>query len=708
MTIKKLLRGTVAALLCAGTVLSVTPVFAADEAPTPILHYDFENDEGKTVTDKAGENHASLHGGASVKNVSERGSNALYFGGQNGYLEFPKGFFDGMTQLTLSMDIYSEMDSGNFFTVAIGKDTNKYLFLRTRSSEFRYAITKESWTAESDVIASGRLGGTWVNVTLTMSGKSMKLYIDGELTDSQSSLPANIADFGSDVIAYLGKSFYDGDAYFKGYIDNVKVYGKSLSETEVSSVLGIKLSPIKKIYAEDTTTTACSIDKENRTADIYVSKSAGADESGAKLVFSLRKNAKLKSEEDVTVKYGTPTEVIFEVEDNGTVTEEKWTVTAHLAANPVLKGQFADPDIDIFGDTYYLYTTTDGHAGWSGTNFHVFSSKNLVDWTDEGIILDVSKGKDVKWSVGSAWAPSIEEKNGKYYFYFCAKDSSGTSHIGVAVADSPTGPFVAEDEPLMTVAMCKSRGVAMGQAIDPSIFTDDDGTSYMLFGNGNAAIVQLNEDMVSCDLTTLKNYQNVTDFREAITCTKRDGVYHFTWSCDDTGSPNYHVNYGTAKSIYGPIRYRGTVLEKNAELDILGTGHHCMLQIPGEDEYYIAYHRFYTPLGHFTDGTGHHRQTCIDRVTFSDDNIMETITPTHEGVAKRYLSAEAEAADKETEDIAPDTGDSTDTVTEAPDTNADTEAPKKSGCSSSVGSVGLALAATAAAVFSKKKREEEE
>ena len=81
-------------------------------------------------------------------------------------------------------------------------------------------------------------------------------------------------------------------------------------------------------------------------------------------------------------------------------------------ANPVLSGEFADPDIALFGDTYYLYATTDGYPGWSGTKFHVFSSKNLVDFVDEGVILDVA-GDDVTWAVGSAWAATAMQK-GKY------------------------------------------------------------------------------------------------------------------------------------------------------------------------------------------------------------------------------------------------------------------------------------------------------
>lgn len=315
--------------------------------------------------------------------------------------------------------------------------------------------------------------------------------------------------------------------------------------------------------------------------------------------------------------------------------EERYQKPGEGCANPVLPGEFADPDIALFKDTYYLYATTDGYPGWSGTKFHVFSSKNLVDFTDEGVILDVA-GEDVAWAVGSAWAPCIAEKNGKYYFYFCAKDAAGDSHIGVAYAAHPAGPFTAMQEPLITKKMCMERGIMMGQTIDPSVFTDEDGSSYLLFGNGNAAVARLNEDMISLDMSTLANYEGLFDFREAVTVTKRNGTYHFTWSCDDTGSPDYHVNYGTAASIYGPVVYHYTLLKKDEENKILGTGHHCVLHIPDSDEYYIAYHRFYTPLGIFTSGFGFHREICIDKLYFDEKTgLMLPVVPTNKGVAPR-------------------------------------------------------------------------
>lgn len=315
-----------------------------------------------------------------------------------------------------------------------------------------------------------------------------------------------------------------------------------------------------------------------------------------------------------------------------------------IGGNPVLAGEFADPDIHRFGEKYYIYPTTDGYQGWSGWQFHCFSSPDLKDWRDEGLILDVKNDSPVgsenengvpgvPWAIGSAWAPTIGERAGKYYYYFCAKRLDGVSCIGVAVADSPTGPFCAEREPLLTPEICvREAGIRGGQTIDPSVY-EEDGRYYLLFGNGYGAVVELGDDMVSIRPGSMHRYRGTHDLRESIIVIKRGGRYHFTWSCDDTGSENYHINYGVSDSLYGDIDFVGTVLEKRPEACILGTGHHSILHIPETDEYYIAYHRFRTPLGQYKDGFGFHRETCIDRLTFAPDTgLMERVMPTNEGV----------------------------------------------------------------------------
>lgn len=182
--------------------------------------------------------------------------------------------------------------------------------------------------------------------------------------------------------------------------------------------------------------------------------------------------------------------VTYEVTGSDGV-ERTWTVSALEMRSPVLPGLNADPNIVRFGDTFYLYPTTDGFEGWSGTQFKAYSSTDLVHWTDHGVVLDL--GPDVSWADSRAWAPTIAEKDGKYYFYFCADAS-----IGVAVSDSPTGPFEdALGQPLL------KAGTYSGQMIDPAVLTDDDGRSYLYWGNGHAYVVPLDDDMVSFDASKI-------------------------------------------------------------------------------------------------------------------------------------------------------------------------------------------------------------
>ncbi|MBY0203238.1 family 43 glycosylhydrolase [Paenibacillus cucumis (ex Kampfer et al. 2016)] len=307
-----------------------------------------------------------------------------------------------------------------------------------------------------------------------------------------------------------------------------------------------------------------------------------------------------------------------------TAEEGNCLLAAYGDGHQVLAGQYADPDVAKFGDRYYMYPTTDGFDGWSGTQFKVFSSSDLQYWQDEGIILDLATD-DVPWAIGNAWAPAIASHNNKYYFYFCGKMPNQESAIGVAIADSPTGPFRAEPEPLITMGQLRHLGIKMGQAIDPSIYAEQDGKMYLLFGNGDAAIVELGDDMITVREETMRNIAGLHDFREAVTVLKRDGLYHFTWSCDDTGSEDYHVNYGTSESLYGPVTYHYPVLSKNVEKDMLGTGHHCIFHDSETDQYYMAYHRFVTPLSRFSEGKGYHREVCIDPIQFGAGGRMKPI-----------------------------------------------------------------------------------
>lgn len=317
---------------------------------------------------------------------------------------------------------------------------------------------------------------------------------------------------------------------------------------------------------------------------------------------------------------------------------DKWGKPAELGElpnNPVLPGFHADPEIVYSNLTgkYYIYSTTDGHPGWGGWYYTAYSSNNLKDWTYEGIVLDL-KSDQVSWADGNAWAPAIEEKKTKdgyrYYLYFSGNPKNGGGkQIGVATADSPTGPFTDLGYPMIT-----ESPVGRGQQIDVDVFTDPvSGKSYLYWGNGYMAGAELNKDMVSIKKKTLTvltpeggTLQDYA-YREAPYVFYRNGLYYFMWSVDDTGSPNYHVAYGTSTSPLGPIKVATDpiVTIQNPEKEIYGPAHNSVICKPGTDEWYIVYHRINK---HYLDKSlspGTHREVCIDRLEFNADGTIKRV-----------------------------------------------------------------------------------
>lgn len=317
---------------------------------------------------------------------------------------------------------------------------------------------------------------------------------------------------------------------------------------------------------------------------------------------------------------------------------DKWGKPAELGElpnNPVLPGFHADPEIIYSNLTgkYYIYSTTDGQPGWGGWYYTAYSSSDLKDWTYEGIVLDL-KSDQVSWADGNAWAPAIEEKKTKdgyrYYLYFSGNPKNGGGkQIGVATADSPTGPFTDLGHPMIT-----ESPTGGGQQIDVDVFTDPvSGKSYLYWGNGYMAGAELNKDMVSIKKKTLKvltpeggTLQDYA-YREAPYVFYRNGLYYFMWSVDDTGSANYHVAYGTAKSPLGPIQVASDpiVTLQDPELEIYGPAHNSVICKPGTDEWYIVYHRINK---HYLDKSlspGTHREVCIDRLEFNEDGTIKRV-----------------------------------------------------------------------------------
>lgn len=294
-------------------------------------------------------------------------------------------------------------------------------------------------------------------------------------------------------------------------------------------------------------------------------------------------------------------------------------------ANPVLNGYYADPDIACFDGKFYIYPTTDGGTEWDSSSFKAFSSEDMIQWKDEGVILDLA---DVPWSEGKrAWAPAIERKGEKYYYYY-----SGNGNIGVAVSDSPTGPFKDKGCPLV------AKGEFHGQMIDPDVFIDEDGQAYLYWGNTRMYAAKLTEDMVNIE-------GEVTDitpenFCEASCIIKRNGIYYFTWSDNDTRSPEYNVHYGIGTSPIQKPEGDTIILSRYNTEDhrIKGTGHHSIFHIPGTDDWYICYHRFniekYGHVEEHNTEAGNHREVCIDKMEFGQDGTIISVKATLQGLTQ--------------------------------------------------------------------------
>jgi large repetitive protein len=599
-----------------GTVLPVTEaeLDRLRQGPLPVsanekgvvADYDLTGGSGTTVADRSGNGRdAVLHGDAT------RSSDGLTFGGTNGYVNLPNNLMTGLDEISVSARVW--VDPGQqtpYFLFNLGNSTNDagdgYLF--ATGDSYRAAIAAGNWSTEQNADSKrGLVRGAWHTLTYTLDGGTARLYDNGVEVAHVDGVTTKPGDLGGGITTsnYIGRSAYGSDKYFKGKMRGFTVWNRGLTASEVLGLPGNETA-IGSVRL-DALKVPAIIDSAAGT--IVLPVKPGTDLRRLAPRFGLADRAKVSPHNGSRQDFTRPVTYTVMGADQG---KRKWTVRAVVMNSPVLPGYNADPNIVRFGDTYYLYATTDGYPGWSSTSFDAWSSKDLVHWTKHPTILDL--GPDVSWADSRAWAPTIASKNGKYYFYFCAD-----AKIGVAVADTPTGPFTdVLGKPLIA---SNPNG---GQAIDPAVFTDDDGQSYLYWGNGNAYVVPLNADMTSFDTTKVKRITGLDGFREGLFMNKRGGVYHLTWSIDDTGSENYRVGYATATSpMLDDLTNRGVILEKDPSQGILGPGHHSIIQIPGTDDWYIAYHRFAVPGG---DGT--HREVTIDRLRFNTDGTIAKVVPT--------------------------------------------------------------------------------
>ena len=311
--------------------------------------------------------------------------------------------------------------------------------------------------------------------------------------------------------------------------------------------------------------------------------------------------------------------------------------SAVSAQNPVIQTHFTpDPAPMIYKGKMYLYTGDDqpGFDFYTMTKWHVYSSDDMVNWTDHGSPISL---ESFTWARDRAWAAQCVERNGKFYWYICAQTVDNNMAIGVAVADSPTGPFKdALGKPLVTTGTWDN--------IDPTAFVDDHGQAYLYWGNSKLFYVKLNKDMTTYSGPITEVPQSVEAFGGMRRPGKSDEVLQKQEKFDDVyvegpwfykRNKQYYMmyagmtnrteclSYATSNSPTGPWKYRGKIMTDQPTNSF--TNHGGIIDYKGKS--YLFYHNALLP-----NGGSYGRATAIEEFKYNADGSIPRITISKEGV----------------------------------------------------------------------------
>ncbi|MGZ5191388.1 MAG: family 43 glycosylhydrolase [Flavisolibacter sp.] len=303
------------------------------------------------------------------------------------------------------------------------------------------------------------------------------------------------------------------------------------------------------------------------------------------------------------------------------------------AQNPIIRDQYsADPTAKVFGNKVYLFPSHDilategkGRVGWfCMEDYHVFSSSDLADWTDHGVIVQQNKVPWVRPDSYSMWAPDCIEKNGKYYFYFPTSPKDTVTYgsgftIGVAIADKPEGPYVPQATPI--------KGV---HGIDPNVFIDKDGQAYLYWSEGNIYAARLKENMteLASEVFTLKDLPK-KGLKEGPYLFERKGIYYLT--IPHVENKIERLEYFISDNPLGPFKMTGVIMDESPTG--CWTVHHSIIQF--KNQWYLFYHdRDYSP--DFDKA----RSVRVDSLFFNDDGTIKKVIPTFRGVGQTHAIKE--------------------------------------------------------------------
>ena len=294
--------------------------------------------------------------------------------------------------------------------------------------------------------------------------------------------------------------------------------------------------------------------------------------------------------------------------------------------NPVIRDQFtADPSARVFNGKVYVYPSHDilaregrGRPGWfCMEDYHVFSSENLTDWTDHGVIVTQGNVEWVDTASFSMWAPDCIFRNGRYYFYFPSNNKDTTIHgrktfsIGVAISDKPEGPFIPQPEAI--------RGFA---GIDPNVFIDKDGQAYLYWAMGKIYVARLKDNMLelASDPQVVETLPE-KGLIEGPFLFERKGIYYMTYPHVQNNIER--LEYAVGDNPMGPFKFAGVIMDESP----MGcwTNHQSLIEY--KDQWYLFYHQnAYSPK------FDKNRSICIDSLFFNHDGTIRKVVPTLRGV----------------------------------------------------------------------------
>lgn len=290
--------------------------------------------------------------------------------------------------------------------------------------------------------------------------------------------------------------------------------------------------------------------------------------------------------------------------------------------NPIITDKYtADAAAIVYNDKVYLYAGHDEAPNdvnsYRMYEWLVYSSSDMVKWEEHPVPL---KPTDFTWASGDAWAAQVIEKGGKFYWYVTV--THGSIHgkaIGVAVSDSPTGPFKdALGKALITNDMTTQTNISWDD-IDPTVWIDNDGQAYLFWGNTVCKYAKLKSNMIELDGPIMT--VDLPNFTEAPWIHKKGDWYYLSYAYQFPEK----IAYAMSKSITGPWEFKGILNEVAGNSN---TNHQAIIEFKGKD--YFIYHNGSIP----THGGSFRRSVCVDRLYYNEDGTMKRVVMTSDGIQK--------------------------------------------------------------------------